>query len=70
MTKKEAATNYRQLSEELDVILGSLQSADLDIDESLKSYERGMAIVKELETYLKAAENKVTKIKQRFGDAA
>ena len=37
--------------------------ADLDVDEAVKFYERGMEISKELEAYLKDAENKVTKIK-------
>lgn len=60
MTKE---LDYRKLSEELDTILDRLQTADLDIDDAVKSYERGMNLVKQLEEYLKTAENKVTKIK-------
>jgi exodeoxyribonuclease VII small subunit len=56
-------TDYKKLSGELDEILSRLQSADLDIDEAVKAYERGMAIAKELEDYLKTAENKIIKIK-------
>jgi exodeoxyribonuclease VII small subunit len=56
-------TDYKELSGELDEILSRLQSADLDIDEAVKAYERGMAIAKELEDYLKTAENKIVKIK-------
>lgn len=70
MAKKDTVTNYRLLSDELDQILDSLQSADLDIDESLKRYERGMVIIKELEAYLQTAENKVTKIKRQFSSEA
>lgn len=66
MSKEKAKIDYRALSEELDMILESLQTADLDIDEAIKCYERGMVIVKELEAYLKTAENKVTKLKTRF----
>lgn len=66
MSKENAKTDYRALSEELDTILESLQTADLDIDEAIKRYERGMVIVKGLEAYLKNAENKVTKLKTRF----
>ena len=58
--------DYQALSQELDTILEELQTADLDIDEAVKKYERGMTIVKDLETYLKTAENKVTKLKARF----
>lgn len=58
--------NYQQLSAELEEILAKLQSADLDIDDAVKAYERGMAIAEELELYLKDAENKITKIKASF----
>lgn len=60
MTKE---VNYTQLSSELDELLAKLQSDDVDVDEALKLYERGIAITKQLEAYLKSAENKVTKIK-------
>lgn len=56
-------TDYKALSAELDEILGKLQSSDLDVDEAVRAYTRGMEISKQLETYLKEAENKVTKIK-------
>ena len=55
--------DYKGLSAELDGIVTKLQTADLDVDEAVKFYERGMEISKELEAYLKDAENKVTKIK-------
>ncbi len=58
--------DYVKLSKELDTILSVLQSAELDIDEAVKQYERGMEIVKQLEAYLKTAENRVTKIKAGF----
>lgn len=61
MTKSQK-TDYKKLSAELDEILAKLQSPDLDVDEALKAYERGVAITKELETYLKEAENKIQKI--------
>jgi len=58
--------SYQELKSELDVILGKLQSGDLDIDEAVKAYERGMELFKELEKYLKEAENKITKIKESY----
>ena len=64
MSKQTA--NYKSLNTELDDILLRLQSEDIDIDEAVKLYERGIAITKELEAYLKTAENKVTKIKADF----
>lgn len=58
--------DYRQLNTELDAILMQLQSDDLDVDEAVVLYERGIQITKELEAYLKTAENKVAKIKADF----
>lgn len=58
--------NYRELSSELDDVLNKLQSGELDIDEAMKQYERGMQIIKDLEAYLKTAENKVLKTKVSF----
>ena len=58
--------SYQKLNAELDVILDELQGGELDIDEAVKKYERGMAIVKELQTYLKTAENTVKKVKANF----
>lgn len=55
--------NYQELTDELNTLLAALQSDDISIDEALKQYERGIAITKELETYLKKAENTVTKIR-------
>jgi exodeoxyribonuclease VII small subunit len=55
--------DYQALNTELSEILARLQSEDLSVDEALKGYERGIAITKELEKYLKTAENKVSKIR-------
>lgn len=56
-------TDYKTLSSELDEILGKLQSAELNVDEAVDLYERGMKIAKELEVYLQEAENKVARVK-------
>ncbi len=56
-------TDYTSLSAELDEILNKLQSAELDVDEAVDLYERGMNIAQQLETHLKEAENKVSKVK-------
>ena len=60
MTSKPV--DYKKLNVELDDILNRLQSGELDIDEAIKHYERGQKIVKQLQTYLKTAENKITKV--------
>jgi exodeoxyribonuclease VII small subunit len=60
MTTK--SINYRTLNDELAAILDDLQAGTLDIDEALKRYERGMSITNELESYLKQAENSITRV--------
>lgn len=59
--------DYKQLSSELDSVLDKLQAGDVDVDEAVKLYERGMEITEQLESYLKQAENTVTKIKADWG---
>jgi exodeoxyribonuclease VII small subunit len=60
MAKK---ATYKELSDELQQVMSSLEQGDLDIDEAVTCYERGLAIVKELEAHLRDAENKVTELK-------
>lgn len=59
--------DYHELQTELDEIMAKLQREDIDVDEALKAYERGLNIVKELEQYLAGAENRVREIKAKFG---
>ena len=65
MTKSKAA-NYQELQAELDAIMLELQREDLDVDQALKHYQRGLELVQELEAYLKTAENKVKELKATF----
>lgn len=62
MSQKQES--YRNLRQELDEILNSIQSGDLEIDEATKQYERAMDIVAKLEKYLNDAENKITKVQK------
>lgn len=63
MAKTAPSKTYKELSEELDQAMHDLEQGDLDIDEAVKCYERGLAIVRELEAHLTSAENKVTQLK-------
>jgi exodeoxyribonuclease VII small subunit len=56
-------TDYRTTSNQLEKILAELESGDLDVDQAIKQYQKGMDLVKELEKQLKLAENKITKVK-------
>lgn len=54
--------NYQSLSSELDTILLALQKPDINIDEAMVLFEKGQKVINELETYLKTAENKISKL--------
>ena len=64
--KDSAPVDYQMLQQELDDIVDKLQREDTDVDDALKQYERGLIIIKELETYLKNAENTVTELQAKF----
>lgn len=54
---------YQELQAELDEILLALQASELDADAAVQLYEAGLKLVKQLETKLASAENRVTKLK-------
>jgi exodeoxyribonuclease VII small subunit len=60
---KQPAPTYETLKTELDTIMAELQREDLDVDEALKHYQRGLELIRQLEQYLVKAENKVTELK-------
>lgn len=58
--------NYEALKSELDEVMIALQHTELDVDEALKNYQRGLELVRELEAYLETAENSVKELKAKF----
>ncbi len=66
MPKKSNSVDYQTLQTELDKILQWFEQDDVDLDQAIAKYERGMEIAKELESYLKTAENKIEIVKKKF----
>jgi exodeoxyribonuclease VII small subunit len=62
----KAQPTYQDLQSELDSVMLALQKEDLDVDKALEYYQRGLELVKALETYLKTAENSVKELKAKF----
>lgn len=62
------AANYEQLRTELEAIVSDLQRDDLDIDQALKHYERGLELVRQIDEYLNKAENRIRELKAAFED--
>lgn len=62
----EPKPNYKQLRDELDSVLAELQREDLDVDQALAHYQRGLELIQQLEKQLSVADNKVRDIKGKF----
>lgn len=60
MTKSKS---YKELQSALDDVMTKIQAEELDVEEAIKLYEQGEQLIKELEVYLKTAENKIKKLK-------
>lgn len=63
MPKAKQPTDYIALTGELDELMAKLETGDLTIEEAVKSYERGMHIVGQLEEQLTKAENAVSELR-------
>ncbi len=51
--------NLEKLITELESILNKMESDDLNVEDSLKSYEKGMSLIKNAQIKLKKIEQKV-----------
>ena len=55
--------NFEQALAELETIVGSLEQGNVALEQSIEIYGRGEALKKHCQTLLKAAEDKVEKIR-------
>ncbi|CAN0653567.1 exodeoxyribonuclease VII small subunit [Nitratireductor aquimarinus] len=63
--------SFEQALEALEKIVEDLERGDVPLDQSIRIYERGEALKKHCDQLLKAAEDKVEKIRlSREGQAA
>jgi exodeoxyribonuclease VII small subunit len=56
--------NFESALEELETLVSQMESGDLSLDESLKAFERGVALTRHCQTALKEAELKVQTLTQ------
>jgi exodeoxyribonuclease VII small subunit len=68
MTTKKASkpASFAQSFAELEKITSLFERDDLDLDEAMKEYERGLVLAKQLKTRLKELENTVETLKKKF----
>ena len=67
MTKEKQAVDFEQQLANLEALVESLESGELSLEESLKSFESGIRVARECQQALKAAEQKV-ELLTRQGD--
>lgn len=58
--KKVEELTYKEASQELERIIRSLESGDIELEDSLESYTRGVELLKSLRSRLSEAEQKVS----------
>lgn len=60
--------NFAEAFTELETIVRWFESTDVDLEEGLKKFERGLELAKKCRARLAEVENKVTEIKEKFSD--
>lgn len=63
MEKKEF--NFTEAFKEIEQINEWFQQGDIDLDEALRKYKRGMELIEQCKKRLKQAENKFKEIKKQ-----
>lgn len=58
--------NFSEAFQEIEEINEWFQREDIDLDEALQKYERGMELIKKCKERLKQAENKFEEIKKKY----
>lgn len=63
---KETEYNFTKDLKELEEITSWFESEEVDLDQALAKFERGMTLAAQLKEHLSGVENRVEKIKQKF----
>ncbi len=65
-TPSDKSSGFQPQLEELEQIVTWFESEDVDIDQALEKFQRGMELVSHLEQWLEEAENTVQEITETF----
>ena len=68
MSKEKKAVDFEQQLASLEGLVESLESGELSLEESLKSFEQGIKVARHCQAALKNAEQKV-EVLMRQGDS-
>jgi exodeoxyribonuclease VII small subunit len=64
----ESPVDFESSLAELEALVEHLEHGDLALDDALKSFERGVALTRQCQTALKAAQQKVEILLSSHGD--
>jgi len=62
----KAKPTYQDLKSELDAVLNDLQQDEIDVDQTLIKYKRGLELIDQLTGQLKNAQNTITELQAKF----
>lgn len=65
-TPSDKSSGFQPQLEELERIVAWFESENVDIDQALEKFQRGMELVSHLEQWLEEAENTVQEITETF----
>ena len=67
MARDSKAPDFEQALAELEALVERLEHGDLPLDEALKAFERGVALTRQCQASLQAAQQKVEILLKRSG---
>jgi exodeoxyribonuclease VII small subunit len=68
MAKKNPTRSYKQMSDDLNVLIEWFESEEVNLEQAIEKYEQAMQLIDEMEDYLKTAQNKLKKITSKFSE--
>ena len=69
MSSAKSEESLQQQMAELDELLAWFDQPDIDLDEALTKFDKGIALSEKLKARLEKLENKITILKERFDQA-
>ncbi len=66
--KKEPPIDFEAAMTELESLVDKMEQGEFSLEESIKQFERGMALVRSCQKSLRAAEQKVLKLAEENKD--
>jgi len=68
LTRNSKAPDFEEALGELETLVERLEHGDLPLDEALKLFERGVALTRQCQTSLQAAQQKVEILLKKSGE--